>query len=395
MSKPHIAFVLPHLRQGGAERSTAIISRGLLARGHRVDLLLLRPRIDAEVAGWIPEGVELFAGGKSTHGELSLTVPPPRVAGLAGDCLRLLRRVKCLPRMRRTQGARLIASYIAHRCPDIVLPSLNDTIISALLARHLVKQAPPIVPIFRGPGKLKQAYRRRLMQDAARVVGVSQGMVEDIRRKSGLPAERFTTIYNPVIAPEMAALKQQSPDHPWFADSGAPIILACGRLTAQKGFDVLLRAFAHLKKMRPCRLIILGEGELRRDFERLISDLGITDSVSLPGWADNPFAYMAQAQLFVLSSNFEGLGRVLLEALACGCPCVSTNCPSGPSEILLDGEIGELTPVGDDRALAEAMQRTLDSPPPREKLIARGEYFSLERAADGYEALIREVAGPC
>ena len=154
---------------------------------------------------------------------------------------------------------------------------------------------------------------------------------------------------------------------------------------------MLIRAFACLNKVRPCRLLILGEGDSRGELERLASDLDVADNVSMPGWVDNPFAYMAHAQLFVLSSNFEGFGLVLAEALACGCPCVSTDCVSGPSEILQGGEIGELVPVGDDRALAEAMQRTLDNPPPKEKLIARGEHFSFDRAIDGYERLISEV----
>ena len=270
------------------------------------------------------------------------------------------------------------------------MPALNRPIIASTLACHLLEQTPPIVPIIHLGINLKKSHRRRLMQHTARVVTVSQGLIAELIRQSGLPVEHFTTIYNPVIMPEMAVQKEEIPAHPWFLDDGAPIILGCGRLTAQEGFDVLIRAFARLSKSRPCRLIVLGEGD-RGKLKRLATDIGIADNISMPGWADNPFAYMSHAQLFVLSSNFEGFGLVLAEALACGCPCVSTDCVSGPSEILQGGEFGELVPVGDDRALAEAMRRTLDNPPPKEKLVARGEYFSFDRAAGAYDQLIREV----
>jgi len=131
----------------------------------------------------------------------------------------------------------------------------------------------------------------------------------------------------------------ESPNHPWLMEGQEPVILAAGRLSPEKGFSTLIQAFARLAAKRACRLVILGEGRQRGDLERLVNDSRLMDRVSMPGWTTNPFAYMSRAALFVLSSVREGLGLVLIEALACGCPCVSTDCPSGPREILQGGDL--------------------------------------------------------
>lgn len=387
--KPSVAFVLSTLRYGGIEQATLLAIRGLLARGYRVDLLLLDSSIDVQIAHWIPDEVALFAGNEYAGDKRMFTVPPPRPTHWLSDYLRLVWRAKYPASAKRLRECRLIADYITHRQPDIVMAA--SVVLRSLLAQYLLNQAPPIVPIMHALLNQRQ-YRLRLFRNAARMIIVSQGMIEGVRNMK-FPPERIITIYNPVVIPEIATLKEQKPNHPWFSDGGAPIVLGCGRLSGEKNFGLLIRAFAHLNKTNPSRLIILGEGHLRGELEQMASDLGIADSVSLPGWVENPYAYMSRSQLFVVSSNRETMSLVLVEALACGCPCVSTNCPSGPPEILLNGEIGKLVPVGDDRALAEAMQQTLDNPPPKEQLTARGEYFSLDRATDGYEKLINEVIG--
>ena len=141
----------------------------------------------------------------------------------------------------------------------------------------------------------------------------------------------------------------------------------------------------------PARLILLGDGSQRKDLTALVRRLDLEDRVSMPGWVDNPYAFMARASLFVTSSRMEGLPGVLIEALACGCPCVSTDCPSGPAEILEGGRIGRLVPIGDVEALAEAMRLTLEDPPPRTLLLKRAEYFSAENSVAMYERLIAET----
>jgi len=180
--------------------------------------------------------------------------------------------------------------------------------------------------------KRRAVKYRKLFADATRVVAVSDGVADSVRRETGLAANKLVTIYNPVIPPEFERMKSQRPDHPWFADNGPPVILACGRLKKVKDFPVLLNAFARVLQRRPCRLLILGEGPLRASLEDLARRLGVQDKVSMPGWADNPFAFMSRAALFALSSRSEGLPTALIEALACGCPCVSTDCPSGPAD---------------------------------------------------------------
>jgi glycosyltransferase involved in cell wall biosynthesis len=172
------------------------------------------------------------------------------------------------------------------------------------------------------------------------------------------------------------------------------VILGVGKLERQKDFPTLLRAFARLRVEGPFRLAILGEGPQRDQLERLARDLAISGDVLLPGFQMNPFAWLARAAVFVLSSAWEGASNALMEALACGCPSVSTDCFSGPSETLDAGRYGPLVPVGDDRALAEAIAHVMRSPQDRARLMARAEVFSVDRAATAYLDVLSRVAAP-
>jgi len=188
-----------------------------------------------------------------------------------------------------------------------------------------------------------------------------------------------------VVGAEMLEKARAPLEHPWFAPGAPPVVLGVGRLAPQKEFPTLIRAFARVRSQRPARLMILGEGKTpdrRAALLALAGELGIAEDVALPGFQPNPFAYMARASLFVLSSAWEGLPGVLVQALACGCPVVSTDCPSGPAEILEQGEYGRLVAVGDEAALAEAIGSTLDNPPERDKLRARGADFSIDLSVD-------------
>jgi glycosyltransferase involved in cell wall biosynthesis len=216
------------------------------------------------------------------------------------------------------------------------------------------------------------------------VVAVSEGVAEDTHLLTGLPPERIPVIRNPVIGPELYDKARRPVDHPWFRTSDVPVILAAGRLTRQKDFGTLIRAFALLRRRRSCRLVILGGGPEREDLERQTEELGLTEDVALPGHVDNPFAYMARAALFVLSSRWEGSGNVLTEAMALGVPVVSTDCPSGPAEMLDGGRFGPLVPVGDAEALAEAMERTLDHPPEPAALRDAVSEYTIARSAARY-----------
>ena len=195
-------------------------------------------------------------------------------------------------------------------------------------------------------------------------------------------------VYNPVVTEEMERKAREPVEHLWIGGAGPPVFLAAGRLDEQKDFPTLLAAFARLLAWRPARLIVLGKGKQKPYLLSLARRLGVAEHVDFPGFVNNPYAFMARASMFVLCSRSEALSGVLIEAMACGCPVVSTDCPHGPREILEDGKHGPLVPVGDAEALAAAMARTLDAPPRPEALRKRASFFNVEHGIDRYEELL-------
>ena len=288
-------------------------------------------------------------------------------------------------------------SYLEKERPDCVLPNLFGAEVATLLACRLRTRPPPVAPTIRvvvrhdRSWRWRQGMRRELLSRASHVVGVSQGVSDSVSGTLGVKRSKVTTIYNPVVTPHILGKATEPPGHAWFLDAGPPIVLSAGRLTEQKDFLTLIKAFALVTARRPCRLVVVGEGKERKRLERMARKLGLADRISLPGWIENPFALMARASLFVVSSIYEGFSRVLVEALACGCPCVSTDCQSGPAEILGYGEYGTLVPVGDERELAAAMYRVLELPPDRCLLKQRAAWFSVDRAARKYELLLADL----
>ncbi len=187
---------------------------------------------------------------------------------------------------------------------------------------------------------------RRFYPWADTVIAVSEGVADDLVSCLGLSRAQITVIPNPVVSDDIEALANEPLEHPWFAPGAPPVLLAAGRLTTQKAFPTLLQAFARLVPERDLRLMILGEGPDRGALQAEIDALGLGARVALPGFDPNPFRYLARARLFVLSSAWEGLPGVLIQAMACGTPVVSTDCPSGPREVLENGRLGPLVPVG-------------------------------------------------
>ena len=217
-------------------------------------------------------------------------------------------------------------------------------------------------------GWIKPKLMRVCYPWADELACVSAGVGEDLAATTRLPNERVKVIFNPVLVDEIDELAAESSGHPWFDQPDIPVFLGTGRLTKQKDFPTLLKAFARLRGTRRARLAILGQGDDLASLQRLAEQLGIAEDVAFLGFVANPYAYMARASVFVLSSAWEGLPTVLIEAMACGTPVVSTDCPSGPREILADGLYGRLTDVGDADGLADAMSETLDSPCGRDLL---------------------------
>ncbi|HEX5512962.1 MAG TPA: glycosyltransferase, partial [Gammaproteobacteria bacterium] len=207
---------------------------------------------------------------------------------------------------------------------------------------------------------------RRLYAQADAYIAVSQGIADDLTQDLRVPAEKIWVLPNPTVTSELFEAAQRHPGHPWLAVGQPPVILAVGGLRQQKDFPTLVRAFARLRRDRECRLIILGDGRQGTSLLKLAARLGVAEDVDLPGWVENPFAYMARAAVFVLSSRWEGICNVLIEAAALGTPVVATDCISGPREILQGGRFGRLTPVGDARAMAAAIEAVLADPPAAE-----------------------------
>ena len=293
--------------------------------------------------------------------------------------------------------------YLKQFRPDFVLCGKDKAGRTAVLARRL--SGVPFKLVMR-PGttvserlaqrnmfKRWRAYRliRGAYGAAAAVVGNSEGVVRDIAAIARLPAERTHLIRNPVVTPALRQHAAEALDHPWFAPGQPPVVIAVGGLRTQKGFDTLLSAFARVRAGRPCRLMILGEGRLRRELSEQAAWLGVAEDFALPGFDANPYRYLARAGLFVLSSRWEGSPNALTEALAIGVPVVATDCPSGPREILRGGGVAPLVPVDDVDALAAAMATTLDHPGDVGRRIEAVREYTVETCARRYHELFQRL----
>ena len=380
-----VAFVLPHLGGGGGERSTLALARGLLERGHSVDILHLHDQVAYKDE--VPPEARVFVLARETAPLSGRAFQLPSRLGI---------RMRLALRRRHLVHAQWIADYLDRAKPNVLFSSLEDAKVASLLAIQCSDHKPPLSLIVRCDVRSRKRRYRRLYRQlfplADHVVGVSQGVTAGVVRDLGIPKSRVSTIYNPVITRELFDKAGATPSHPWFSVDGPPIVLAAGRLARAKNYPTLLRAFATASKSRQLRLVILGTGSWRSRLERLVRRLGLSESVSMPGWEPNPFALMSRASLFAHASKWEGLSGVLIQAMACGCPCVSTDCLSGCDEILDHGRLGPLVPVGDHEALAAAMLRVLESPPDKAALREQAMKFSAENSVAGYEQLISRLA---
>lgn len=328
----HIAIYVPSLRGGGAERVMVTLANGFALRGHRVDLVLAR----AEG----PYLVEVASGVQIVD----------------------------LDKERVMASLLPLARYIRRERPDAMLSALNHANLVAIMARSIARSKIRLVVSERNSltglgngrrGRLFRGLMRWLYPKADGVIALTAASVKELTDEIGLDPARLCAIPNPVDVAQFRARAASRPDHPWLAPDQPPVILAAGRLERQKDYPTLLTAFARLRTIRPARLVILGEGSLRTELQRQIDATGLTDDVLLAGFQTNPFGWMGACAVYAMSSRYEGFPNTLVQAMACGARVVSTDCPTGPVEILEDGRWGRLVPVGDAKALSEALETTL------------------------------------
>jgi glycosyltransferase involved in cell wall biosynthesis len=349
---------------GGVERMFVHLARGLATRGFAVDFLtgwgdgpyldLLADTVHVTASGWLPAAWLFIASVRRHRPDVVLTAKP--------RCARIALAA------RRLTGAHFRLVY----CPGI------------FAAYHLARVAP-------WRRSRERQRLERLYRGADAVVGICQAMAEEAIAIMGTEPRRVHVIRNPVVTPEFAGRAAKPLCHRWFESGRPPVVLGVGTLKRRKDFATLIRAFVRLRAQRPAKLIIIGDGSERECLVSLATRLGIDQDVDFLGFVDDPSPYMKRARVFILPSQIEGAPNVLIEALACGTPVVSTDCGGGTREILADGRYGPLVPVGDDRAMAEAVGRILDDPPAAERLRQAVSEYALEKSADRYGALLRSL----
>ena len=360
-----IAHFIPTMHGGGAERVVINLLEGKTA--HNLPLELVLASAEGPYLDKIPDSVRLI---DLKAGRVFTSILP-------------------------------LVKYLRTHKPKVLISHMGHANVIALIANYLSGTNTPIIVVEHNTfsaatpknrrAKLVAPMMKWLYPYADSVVTVSQAAAHDLEQGLGLPANSVQTIYNPIVSDRLTVQAQQKPDHPWLQPNSPPVAIAVGRLTEQKDFTTLIKAFAVVRQSQDARLIILGEGELRPQLEALIKELNLTDTVALPGFVTNPYAYLKAAQAFILSSRWEGLPTVLVEAMACGTPVIATDCPSGPREILAGGKYGSLVPVGDDCALAEAIKQIFTQSLTAETLQKRSQEFSIENSVAQYLQLIDKI----
>jgi len=359
-ASPDIAVLASFSGEGGVERMLLNLVNAFAERGYRIDLLLIRS--DSRHLDEIhPEVRRIDLGRRHTGTSLFPLTRYLRSRRPARMLVAKDRAGRLAVRARRLAGV-----------DTRILVRLGTNLSEALRTKSVFQRWLRLRPI------------RKYYPLIDHIIAVSEGVAEDTLSISGIARERVSVIRNPVISARLKQLAGQQPAHPWASGTHGALIVAAGRLTVQKDFTTLIRAFALLPETLEARLIILGEGDRRAELSQLVTELGLQERVDLPGFTPNPYAYMAAANLFVLSSRWEGSPNVLTEAMALDTPVVSTNCPSGPAEILDGGRIAPLVAVGDHEALAAAMLKVLREPPKPGVMQAAVREYDVQLSANRY-----------
>jgi glycosyltransferase involved in cell wall biosynthesis len=311
-----------------------------------------------------------------------------------------------LDRPRSSQRLFPLVRLLRERRPDVLLSTLQQNNLIAMWAkllagvdtRVILRQGTPFTERQIGPAatvldRVSTGLYWIFYPKADAFIATSHGVADDLVNNVGVPRDKIRLIYNGVIASDFFARSEEEVSHPFFTKDGPPVFLGVGRLTPEKGFATLIDAFAEYRRSAPAKLVFLGEGPLRETLEQRCASHGMVADVAFLGFQRNPYAYMRRATALVVASLYEGFGNALAEALALGTFTISTDCPSGPADILDHGRFGLLVPVGDAAAMAAAMRTAAmqRAPFPGQQDWAR--QFTVEHAAERYEAVIDEVSG--
>jgi glycosyltransferase involved in cell wall biosynthesis len=397
-----IIFLLESFTGGGVERNTLVLTSLMAARGHDVKLVVcqnsgpLKERVDRERVGLhVLQATSLLRGRRlalqSDPGSLPamllpvlLPVQPPKPVLYLSSLVDYLRREK--------------PDAIVAATPHINLLAVWAKRLSGLDARLILGERIQIRHYLQERSGWRHRFLlpliRRTYVHADTVLAVSDGVAEELAESAGLDRGLVQTVYNPVVVDVLLEKAAEPVEHPWFRAGEPPVILSVGRLSEQKDFPTLVRAFARVRKQQAARLMIIGEagnpkktGKRQDQLMQLAEQLGVAGDVALPGFIANPYPYMGAAKVFAMTSTYEGLPTVLIEAMACGTPVVSTNYP-GANEILENGKWGELVPIADDERMAAAIVKTLDEVADVDAILSRAGDFTGDKAVDNYERVL-------
>ncbi len=315
-------------------------------------------------------------------------------------------RVRSLEGARARFAAPALAAQMKEAGASVIYSGTNAANLAAILASKLPgsrfavvasEHTPPDIYLSEAKWRPFRVLAMRALYGSAATVAVPLAEIgEELRATLRRPDLSITVLPNPVFGDSLHSMKDLAPEIP-LPRGGGPLLVSSGRLVPAKGFDVLIRAFALLKAFpAESHLVILGEGPLRGELESLAAGLGVGDRVSLPGSVNNPFAVYSRAAALILSSRREGFGNVLVEAMACGTPVVSVDCPFGPRRLLKDGRAGIIVPPEDPRALADAVRRLLEDPRLAEELSRTGREvasdYHVDRTVSRFEDLFESLA---
>lgn len=359
--QPKIAVFVSFSGMGGVERMILNLCEGLIQCGCQVDLLPVKYHSE-HLTDHLPTLLKVHR------------IPAKHTLSSLPALVRYLKTEKpdaLLAAKDRANQIAIIAKAIAGVSTRIVV-RMGTTVSAALAGKSRIRKLTWYLP-------MRLLYRR-----ADAIITVSKGVAQDMTHITGIERYAMRVVQNPVISDQIFERAREPVSHPWLLARDEPVILGIGRLTRQKDFPTLIRAFSRVRKKLACRLIILGEGNDRSELEDLTRRLSVNTMVDMPGFVDNPYAYLSRASLFVLSSAWEGSPNVLTEALALGVPSVSTDCPSGPKEILQNGAVGKLVSVGNPKTMAEAIQETLSNLPDKEQLQSAVREYTVESSSRRY-----------